>query len=217
MRKVKISPSIFAADFLRLGEIIKLLEDVQVDYIHYDVMDNHFVPNISFGPLVIETISSNTKIPGDVHLMIDLSKEKLKRFFLKNVEFITLHLEAEGFSKDLLNLIKKQGYKPGISIKPNTPSHYIEDYLDIVDLILVMTVEPGFSGQKIIHSAIDKISEVKKLVLSFGRDIPIEVDGGVNTDNIRLVVDKGADIIVMGSFFFKDDNFKKVIDVVSKL
>lgn len=217
MRRIKIAPSIFAADFLKLNKAIELLEETNVDYIHYDIMDNHFVPNISFGPLIVESISKNTKIPGDVHLMIELSEEKLKRFFFDNIEFITIHIEANGFSKSLLKLIKDKGYKAGLSIKPNTPPEVIKEYLHIIDMVLVMTVEPGFSGQKIIPSAIEKIKEVKKIISSSERKIQIEVDGGVNTDNLKTLVDNGAEIIVMGSFFFKNNNYQKVINLINTL
>jgi len=214
MKKVKISPSIFAADFLKLGEEIKKLEKLGVDYIHYDIMDNHFVPNISFGPLIVETISKNTFIKGDVHLMTDLSESVVSKFFIKGIEIITLHIEANGFSRKLINFIKENDFKVGIAIKPKTSINEIIPYLDIVDLILVMTVEPGFSGQKIIHETITKVKELSNLISNLGKEIDIEVDGGINASNINQLINDGANIIVMGSFFFSGDNSKKIIEFI---
>jgi len=214
MKKVKISPSIFAADFLKLGEEIKKLEKLGVDYIHYDIMDNHFVPNISFGPLIVETISKNTFIKGDVHLMTDLSESVVSKFFIKGIEIITLHIEANGFSKKLINFIKENDFKVGIAIKPKTSINEIIPYLDIVDLILVMTVEPGFSGQKIIHETVAKVKELSNLISNLGKEIDIEVDGGINASNINQLINDGANIIVMGSFFFSGDNSKKIIEFI---
>jgi ribulose-phosphate 3-epimerase len=214
MKKVKISPSIFAADFLKLGEEIKKLEKLGVDYIHYDIMDNHFVPNISFGPLIVETISKNTFIKGDVHLMTDLSESVVSKFFIKGIEIITLHIEANGFSKKLINFIKENDFKVGIAIKPKTSINEIIPYLDIVDLILVMTVEPGFSGQKIIHETVTKVKELSNLISNLGKEIDIEVDGGINASNINQLINDGANIIVMGSFFFSGDNSKKIIEFI---
>jgi ribulose-phosphate 3-epimerase len=211
---VKISPSIFAADFLKLGEEIKKLEKLGVDYIHYDIMDNHFVPNISFGPLIVETISKNTFIKGDVHLMTDLSESVVSKFFIKGIEIITLHIEANGFSKKLINFIKENDFKVGIAIKPKTSINEIIPYLDIVDLILVMTVEPGFSGQKIIHETVAKVKELSNLISNLGKEIDIEVDGGINASNINQLINDGANIIVMGSFFFSGDNSKKIIEFI---
>ncbi|MEN2998726.1 MAG: ribulose-phosphate 3-epimerase [Brevinematia bacterium] len=219
MRNVKIAPSIFASNFLNLKEELENLEKLGVDYLHYDIMDNHFVPNISFGPLITKQISEATKIPGDVHLMIDLSEEKIKPFFLRNIEFITLHLEAPGFSRDLLKFIKENGKKPGISVKPSTPPEEIEQFLDLVELVLVMTVEPGFSGQTLISETIDKIGKVREILEknSKDKDIYLETDGGISLSNIRQVVEKGANLIVMGSFFFRDNNGKKVVDFLNTL
>jgi len=214
MKKVKISPSIFAADFLKLGEEIKKLEKLGVDYIHYDIMDNHFVPNISFGPLIVETISKNTFIKGDVHLMTDLSESVVSKFFIKGIEIITLHIEANGFSRKLINFIKENDFKVGIAIKPKTSINEIIPYLDIVDLILIMTVEPGFSGQKIIHETITKVKELSNIISNLSKEIDIEVDGGINSSNINQLINDGANIIVMGSFFFSGDNSKKIIEFI---
>lgn len=216
MRKIKVAPSIFAANFLNLEKEIEKLEKLGVDYIHYDIMDNHFVPNISFGPLITKQIAKNSNIPGDIHLMIDLSERKIEPFIIDNIEFITLHIESPGFSEDLLKFIKRNGKKPGISIKPKTPTESIEPLLELVDLVLVMTVEPGFSGQKLLPETIDKIGKVKKILEKNSKNIPLEVDGGVNLDNIPILVEKGANLLVIGSFFFKDNNGEKVIRFLDK-
>jgi len=213
--RVKIAPSIFAANFLKLGEEIVKLERLGVDYIHYDIMDNHFVPNISFGPLVVETISRNTSIKGDVHLMIDLSKEVISRFFIEGIEIITIHVEANGFSKEICEFVKGNGFKLGVAIKPKTGVEAIVPYLDMVDMVLVMTVEPGFSGQRLIRETIPKVKKVKDLISSLGRDVEIEVDGGVNIDNARELIESGANVLVMGSFFFSGDNGEKVVRFLS--
>jgi ribulose-phosphate 3-epimerase len=211
MSKIKIAPSIFAANFLNLGEEIDRLEKLGVDYIHYDIMDNHFVPNISFGPLVVETISRSTSIKGDVHLMIDLSKDVVSRFFVKGIEIITVHIEADGFSRELCEFIKGSGFRLGLAIKPKTEVEAVIPYLDVVDMVLVMTVEPGFSGQKLIQETIPKVRKVRDLISSLGREVEIEVDGGVNIDNASELVENGANVLVMGSFFFSGNNGEKVV------
>lgn len=212
MRNIKVAPSIFASNFLKLEEEIKKLETLEVDYIHYDIMDNHFVPNISFGPLITKQISSSTKIPGDVHLMIDLTEEKITPFLIDNIEFITIHIEAPGFSKKLLKFIKENNKKVGISIKPKTSPQNIIPFLDIVDMVLVMTVEPGFSGQKLIPETIKKVGEVRKIIDNYNKNILLEVDGGVNLNNIPTLIEEGVDILVIGSFFFTDNNGKRVME-----
>lgn len=214
MRSVKIAPSIFAADFLNLKKVVEDIERLKVDYIHYDIMDYHFVPNISFGPLITEQISKVTSIPGDVHLMIELSPEKVERFFIDNIGIITVHVEANGFSRDILKLVRDSGRKVGISIKPKTPPEEIVPYLDLIDLVLVMTVEPGFSGQTLIPETEDKVRRVKQIVSQVSRNIEIEVDGGVNIHNMERLIQNGASILVMGSFFFRGDNAERVVSML---
>lgn len=214
MKNVKIAPSIFAADFVNLKKVIDDIERLKVDYIHYDIMDYHFVPNISFGPLITEQIAKATSIPGDVHLMIELSPGKVERFFIDNVQIITVHVEAGGFSRDILNLIKESGRKVGISIKPGTHPDVIIPYLDLVDLVLVMTVEPGFSGQSLIPGTEEKVKKVREMLSQVSRDVEIEVDGGVNIENMWRLIENGASILVMGSFFFRDGNAEKVVNTL---
>ncbi len=218
MNNIKVSPSIFAANFLDIRKEIENLENLGVDYIHYDIMDNHFVPNISFGPLITKQIAQSTTIPGDVHLMIDLSKKSVEPFLvIDNVEIVTVHLEANGFSREILDFVKSSGKKVGISIKPGTAPEKIKDFLDLVDLVLVMTVEPGFSGQKFLTQSIEKVGIVKEILKSYKRDIYLEVDGGINLENIKLLIDKGANLFVIGSFFFSNNNGRKILEYLSKL
>ncbi len=214
---IKIAPSIFASNFIKLEETIKFLESLGVDYIHYDIMDNHFVPNISFGPLIVEQVSSYTSIKGDIHLMISLSKEKVKRFFIQNIEFITVHIEAEGFSYEILDYIKSNGYKVGISIKPKTNVSILKEFINMIDMVLIMSVEPGFSGQEFIPESIEKVKEAREIISKSDKTINIEIDGGVNLNNIELLVKNGANILVIGSAFFKNDDAKKIMSTVKKL
>ncbi|MCX8029781.1 MAG: ribulose-phosphate 3-epimerase [Brevinematales bacterium] len=217
MRKIKVAPSIFASDFINLKRELDRLKQLGVDYIHYDIMDNNFVPNISFGPLITEQIAKYSGIPGDVHLMISLSIEKVSRFMLENIEIVTIHYEADGFSKDIIDFIKSNNKKVGISIKPQTPVEAVVPFIDIVDLVLVMTVEPGFSGQSLIPSTISKVSKVREILDKYNRDIYLEVDGGVNLDNVQTLVNSGANLLVIGSAFFKNNNSEMIMDLVKHL
>lgn len=210
--EIRVAPSIFAADFSDLNSAIKLFEKSNVDLIHYDVMDNHFVPNISFGPKFVADVSAKTNILSDVHLMINL-EQGLDDFLELDIESITIHLEAtKGYPMDYINKIKSAGKKVGISIKPQTPVEAVLPYLCEVNMVLLMSVEPGFSGQKFISQTTDRIEKLKSLIGE--RDISIQVDGGVSRETYEAVLEAGADCIVIGSAFFKDDD---VVDWVKQI
>lgn len=202
MSRKLIAPSIFAADFWALGEAVRLCEKAGVDGIHYDVMDNHFVPNISFGPKTIADICARTKLPGDVHLMIDLH-QGIDGYLALPVEHITLHVESSPPQlSSLFKQIRQAGKKVGLSLKPATAAHAIAPYLEEIDLILVMTVEPGFSGQKFMSSVLPKITEIRRMIGK--RPIRLQVDGGINRLSYAHVLEAGADFLVIGSAFFSD-------------
>ncbi len=207
--RVKIAPSILSSDFSRLGEEISVLEKTQCDYIHIDVMDGHFVPNLTIGPTVIKSIRPYSKKTFDVHLMVNPVKDILPAFIDSGADIITIHHEIKDNVVECINLIKKNKLKVGISIKPNTEPDAIIKYLDLIDLVLIMTVEPGFGGQKFIHSQIQKIKDMKRLIGN--RNIDIEVDGGINFDTAKLVIEAGANILVSGSTIFNSENYGDAI------
>ena len=213
--KVKIAPSILSADFSNLGKEISDLDKTNCDYIHIDVMDGHFVPNLTIGPDVIKSIRNFTNKMFDVHLMIDPVKKYIPEFAKAGADIITIHQEISEKLMDSLSLIKKLNKKVGISIKPKTSPKLLEKYLDHVDLILVMTVEPGFGGQSFMHSQLKKISTVKKMIE--GRNIELEVDGGINLDTGREAINAGANVLVSGSTIFKSKKYNKIIEALRKL
>ena len=211
---IKISPSILSADFSKLGEEIVALEKAGADYIHIDVMDGHFVPNITIGPEVIKRLRPVTKLPFDVHLMISPVNNFIKDFADAGADIITFHPEATKNISETINLIKKLGKKVGISLKPKSEINLVEDYLSKVDLILIMSVEPGFGGQKFMPEVLNKIKELKKIKDQKNFDFDIEIDGGINFDNNKLAIEAGANILVSGTAVFKnnDGNIKKNIE-----
>ena len=206
---VKIAPSILSADFSSLGKEIVKLDRCQCDYIHIDVMDGHFVPNITIGPDVVKSLRKFTKKIFDVHLMIDPVKKYIPEFINAGSDIITIHQEISENVMDCINIIKKNKVKSGLCIKPKTSAKSIEKYLDYIDLILIMTVEPGFGGQKFMDSQVKKITEIKKMIGS--RNIEIEVDGGINLKNAKIVKDAGANVLVSGSTIFSSNDYETII------
>lgn len=212
-----LSPSILSADFTKLGEQLQVLDKAGAQYVHIDVMDGLFVPSISFGMPVIKSIRKATKRVFDVHLMIEKPERYISEFADCGADIITFHVEATDKTAEIINDIHARGLKAGISIKPGTPVEAVKPYLATVDMILVMTVEPGFGGQAYIDYCTDKVIEVKKLVEESGRAIDIQVDGGINKDNVKTVLAAGANVVVAGSAVFKDDIAKNVEDFLTLL
>ena len=216
MKKILISPSILAGDFSQLGKDIQKLEDAGADMIHVDVMDGHFVPNITIGPPVIKSLRKYTGLPFDVHLMISPVHKYIEDFSKAGSDIITIHPEATENVKVSIDLIKSLGKKVGLSLNPDTPINTIEKYLDQIDLVLVMTVYPGFGGQKFISKVLNKIKNLKNIKDENKFQFDIEVDGGVNFENNKLAIEAGANILVSGTTIFKnnDGDIKKNIDLL---
>ena len=214
MKKIKISPSILSADFSELGNEIKRLEEGGADMIHVDVMDGHFVPNLTIGPPVIKNLRNSTKLPFDVHLMISPVHKYIEDYSKAGADIITIHPEATDNLIDSINLIKKLNKKVGVSLNPNTKLDIIDKVLDKIDLVLIMSVFPGFGGQKFMPEVIEKIKSLKKLKEERKLNLDIEVDGGINFENNKIVIQAGANILVSGTTIFKENNgnIKKNID-----
>ena len=216
MKKIQISPSILSANFSQLGNEIKRLEDGGADMIHVDVMDGHFVPNLTIGPPVIKALRNCTKLPFDVHLMIAPVHKYIKDYANAGADIITIHPEATDNLVNSINHIKELKKKIGISLNPDTEIKIISHLLDQIDLVLIMSVFPGFGGQKFIPNILDKIKELKKIKDEKNLNFDIEVDGGINFDNSKLVIEAGANILVSGTTIFKNNkgDIKKNIDTL---
>jgi ribulose-phosphate 3-epimerase len=208
---IKIAPSILSADFSRLGEHITQLDTFGADMIHIDVMDGMFVPNISFGTPVMKSIRKITKLPFDVHLMIEEPARYVEDFVRAGADIITVHYEADRHIDRTINYIKSFGIKAGVALNPSTPVDLIKYLISNLDMVLVMSVNPGFGGQKYIEYSSDKIKEVRDLSDKYNKDIMIQVDGGIDGNNISKVVNSGANVIVAGSAIFKNDEIEKNI------
>lgn len=201
-QKTRIAPSILAADFAKLGDEIKAVSDAGADYIHVDVMDGHFVPNITIGPAVVAALRPHSTLPFDVHLMISPVDGLVPEFAKAGADIITVHPEAGAHSHRTIQLIKSLGKKAGLALNPATPVAAIENLIDQLDLILVMSVNPGFGGQAFIESQLEKISIIRKMIDASGRDIDLEVDGGINAATAPQAIAAGADVLVAGTATF---------------
>jgi len=204
---VKIAPSILSADFMRLGEEIKAAEAAGIDLFHIDIMDGHFVPNMTIGPSIVEAINKITDVPLDVHLMIEEPDKYVKDFINAGADYLAVHIEASVHAHRTVQVIKESGVKAGISLNPATPVCSLEHILQDLDFVVLMSVNPGFGGQSFIPQSMDKIKALKKVIRDRGLSTLIEVDGGVKPENAGQVADAGADMLVMGSAFFSSKDY----------
>ena len=219
MKKIQISPSILSADFSQLGKEIKRLEEGGADLIHVDVMDGHFVPNLTIGPPVIKALKKNCSIKFDVHLMISPVHKYIEAYSDAGADIITIHPEATDDLSASISKIKELKKKAGVSLNPETKVELIKDYLDQIDLVLIMSVNPGFGGQKFMPEVLNKIKKLKEFQKDRNLDFDIEIDGGINFENSKIAIEAGANILVSGTTVFKSNNgdIKKNIDTLKSL
>ncbi|MBW2029967.1 MAG: ribulose-phosphate 3-epimerase [Deltaproteobacteria bacterium] len=207
----KIAPSILSADFTRLGEEVKAVERAGADYIHIDVMDGHFVPNITIGPMVVKAVRSITKLPLDVHLMISNPDQFIHDFAEAGADILTVHAEAVHHLHRSVQLIRRSGLRPAVSLNPGTPLNPLEYVLEDLDMVLLMTVNPGFEGQGFIGGVVPKIAALRNMIDERGLKVEIEVDGGIGPDTIGVVSSAGADVFVSGSAVFYSNDYAETI------
>lgn len=213
---IKFAPSLLSADFKKLEEEIKCVDDAGAQYLHLDIMDGHFVPNISYGPTVVKDIRSVSGMVFDVHLMISEPEKYIEEFVKAGADIITVHVETVKDKRGILQMIRDFGVKSSISVKPKTPVSEIEDVLDLCDMVLVMTVEPGFGGQSLMEDCLPKITELAKIREEKGYSYEIEIDGGVKLSNLDKVLDAGAEVIVAGSACFDRKDTRAAADAFMK-
>ncbi|WP_144548971.1 ribulose-phosphate 3-epimerase [Bacillus sp. X1(2014)] len=211
---VKIAPSILSADFSKLGEEILAVEKGGADYIHIDVMDGHFVPNITIGPLIVEAIRPITKLPLDVHLMIENPDQYIEAFAKAGADYITVHVEACRHLHRTIQNIKSFGIKAGVVLNPATPVESIQHIIGEIDMVLLMSVNPGFGGQKFIPEVLPKIRKVKEMAEQKGVDMEIEIDGGVNPETAKLCMEAGANVLVAGSAIYNQEDYAEAISLI---
>ncbi|OIK13984.1 ribulose-phosphate 3-epimerase [Bacillus sp. MUM 116] len=211
---VKIAPSILSADFSKLGEEILAVEQAGADYIHVDVMDGHFVPNITIGPLIVDAIRPVTKLPLDVHLMIENPDQYIEAFVKAGADIITVHVEACRHLHRTIHYIKSLGVKAGVVLNPATPVETIQHIIADVEMVLLMSVNPGFGGQKFIPEVLPKIKKVKELAEQKRLDLEIEIDGGVNPETAKLCIEAGANVLVAGSAVYNQSDYAKAISMI---
>ena len=212
-----ISPSLLGCDLLRLGEEVAMVEKLGIEWLHFDQMDGHFVPNISFGPGFVAAVRKSTKLFLDVHLMLSHPMKYIEAYAKAGADLIAVHVEAQDDAEEALRMISSLGVKAGISLNPGTPPQAIEHLLPLCDMVLVMTVEPGFGGQSLREDCLAKVPQIKEMIAKTGRHILVEVDGGIKQENAHLAVQAGADVLVMGTGLFRAQDPAAVVNAVMAL